>query len=198
MRRRGRSGFRARRRSGSTAGTWTRPVPTAGPALTCRIYHLADGRHPRFRAANNSRRHSHEHRNHRDSAVVHPARSRRPRPFARRLPRRPRSSSSSPATTAPTSRLGGTADRDSAGVRRPRRPDRRDLVERRPSHPEDSFEQMELRASEQGFNFHYLYDESQESRAHSDQSGHPRCSSSTASAGSPTTGRSTTTATRRP
>ena len=30
------------------------------------------------------------------------------------------------------------------------------------SHPEDSFEQMEVRASEQGFNFDYLYDESQD------------------------------------
>jgi peroxiredoxin len=30
------------------------------------------------------------------------------------------------------------------------------------SHPEDSFEQMELRSSEQGFNFDYLYDESQD------------------------------------
>jgi peroxiredoxin len=29
------------------------------------------------------------------------------------------------------------------------------------SHPEDSFEQMEVRAREQGFNFDYLYDESQ-------------------------------------
>ncbi len=29
------------------------------------------------------------------------------------------------------------------------------------SHPEDSFEQMQLRAQEQGFNFDYLYDESQ-------------------------------------
>jgi peroxiredoxin len=30
------------------------------------------------------------------------------------------------------------------------------------SHPEDSFEQMQVRAQEQGFNFDYLYDESQE------------------------------------
>ena len=29
------------------------------------------------------------------------------------------------------------------------------------SHPEDSFEQMQVRAQEQGFNFDYLYDESQ-------------------------------------
>ena len=29
------------------------------------------------------------------------------------------------------------------------------------SHPEDSFEQMAVRASEQGFNFDYLYDEDQ-------------------------------------
>jgi peroxiredoxin len=29
-------------------------------------------------------------------------------------------------------------------------------------HPEDSFDQMQLRAREQGFNFDYLYDESQE------------------------------------
>ena len=29
------------------------------------------------------------------------------------------------------------------------------------SHPEDSFEQMQVRAREQGFNFDYLYDESQ-------------------------------------
>jgi peroxiredoxin len=29
------------------------------------------------------------------------------------------------------------------------------------SHPEDSFEQMQARAQEQGFNFDYLYDESQ-------------------------------------
>jgi len=30
------------------------------------------------------------------------------------------------------------------------------------SHPEDSFEQMQVRAREQGFTFDYLYDESQE------------------------------------
>ena len=30
------------------------------------------------------------------------------------------------------------------------------------SHPEDSFEQMQVRAQEQGFNFDYLYDESQD------------------------------------
>jgi peroxiredoxin len=30
------------------------------------------------------------------------------------------------------------------------------------SHPEDSFEQMKVRAREQGFNFDYLYDESQD------------------------------------
>jgi peroxiredoxin len=30
------------------------------------------------------------------------------------------------------------------------------------SHPEDSFEEMQLRAREQGFNFDYLYDESQD------------------------------------
>jgi hypothetical protein len=29
------------------------------------------------------------------------------------------------------------------------------------SHPEDSFEQMQIRSHEQGFNFDYLYDESQ-------------------------------------
>ena len=29
------------------------------------------------------------------------------------------------------------------------------------SHPDDSFEEMQLRAQEQGFNFDYLYDESQ-------------------------------------
>jgi peroxiredoxin len=29
------------------------------------------------------------------------------------------------------------------------------------SHPEDSFEQMQIRAQEQGFNFDYLYDDSQ-------------------------------------
>jgi peroxiredoxin len=29
------------------------------------------------------------------------------------------------------------------------------------SHPEDSFEEMQVRAQEQGFNFDYLYDESQ-------------------------------------
>ena len=30
------------------------------------------------------------------------------------------------------------------------------------SHPEDSFEEMQVRAREQGFNFDYLYDESQD------------------------------------
>ena len=65
------------------------------------------------------------------------------------------------------------------------------------NHPEDSFEQMQVRAREQGFNFDYLYDESQSIARALGSSGRPRCSSSTATAGSSTTERSTTAGTRR-
>ena len=62
-------------------------------------------------------------------------------------------------------------------------------------YPEDSFEEMRRRAERQGFNFDYLWDEDQSSPAPSAPSARPRCSSSTATAGSSTTARSTTAAT---
>ncbi len=135
----------------------------------------------------------------RDGAGVQPAGRRRPQPLARRLRRRARARARAVLQPLPVRPgLGRAADRNPAGLRRPRRPHRRDLVQRRLEPSRRLLRGDAGAGTGAGVQLRLpVRREPGASPARWAPNGRPRCSSSTATASSSTTERSTTAGTRR-